>query len=384
MLYRELGQTGEKISILSFGCMRLPVINDKADKIDEKKANEMLSYGIDNGINYLDTGYPYHGTDTYQGGESEPFLGNFLSTGYREKVLIATKLPSWAIEKKEDMEYYIDLQLERLQVNQIDVYLIHSVKTKYWENLTKLDVLDFMDQIKSDGKVKYVGFSFHDDLDLLLEVIDSYNWDVVQTQMNYLDENYQSGINGLQYINALNLGNIIMEPLRGGKLVNNIPSDVNKLWQNFSVKKSPADWAFRYLYNMKEVDTVISGMSTLKQVKENIAIASQGYPDSLTEEEIGLIKEVSKTYKRKKGNNCTMCGYCMPCPFKVNIPSCLNEYNIAMMLNDVEASSMHYFSLIEEESLASACNDCKKCIPLCTQMINIPEELEKVKTLFGK
>ncbi|MDR2967207.1 MAG: aldo/keto reductase [Methanobacteriaceae archaeon] len=384
MLYRDLGQTGEKISILGFGCMRLPTIDNKPDQINAKEATTMLEFGINNGINFIDTAYSYHGVDFDSGGMSEPFLGEFLQTGFREKVLLSTKLPSWIVEKKEDMEYFLNQQLERLQTDKIDLYLLHSLKKDYWENLSSLDVFEFMDTIQNDGRVKYIGFSFHDELDLFLEILDSYEWDFVFTQMNYLDEDYQSGINGLQYLSSIGMGNIVMEPLRGGTLVNNIPPEINRLWNSSKIKRSPVEWALRYLWDMEGVSSVLSGMSSFEQVKENVAIANDAYPNSLTDEEKNLIKEVSKSYKKRKDIDCTFCSYCMPCPQKVDIPNCFKEYNIAKMLDNVEASLMQYSTLLNEENYASSCIECGDCIGMCPQMINIPEELKKVKKLFGK
>lgn len=384
MLYRELGQTGEKVSILGFGAMRFPTINNQANKIDEKEASSMLKYGIDNGINIIDTAYSYHTLDFNEPGESEPFIGKFLSTGYREKVLISTKLPSWIVEKKGDMEKFLDQQLERLQTDSIDIYLLHSLKKDYWENLTNLDVFEFMDTILGDGRVKHIGFSFHDELDLFLEILDSYDWEVVLTQMNYLDEGYQSGINGVQYLSSINMGNMIMEPLRGGRLVENIPREIQSIWDTAPTKRSPLQWAFQYLWDMEGISTVFSGMSSIEQVKENVAIADIGYPNTLNQEDKNLIKEVARTYRQRKDIDCTQCNYCMPCPEKVAIPTCFKEYDIAKMLDNPEASSMQYFSLLDEENYASSCTECGDCVPMCPQMINIPEELKKVKKLFGR
>jgi len=384
MLYRELGKTGEKVSILGFGGMRFPTINNQPNKIDEKEASAMLKYGIDNGINIIDTAYSYHTLDFDEPGESEPFLGEFLSTGYREKVLISTILPSWIVEKKGDMERFLDQQLKRLQTDSIDIYLLHSLKEDYWKNLTNLDVFEFMDTILEEGKVKHIGFSFHDELDLFLEILDSYDWEVVLTQMNYLDEGYQSGINGVEYLSSINMGNMIMEPLRGGKLVENIPPEVQSLWDRAPNKRSPVQWAFQYLWDMEGVSTVFSGMSSLEQVKENVSIANNGYPNTLTQEEKTLIKEVARTNREKKDIDCTQCNYCMPCPQGVAIPTCFKEYNIAKILDNPEASSMQYLSLLNEENYASSCTECGDCVPMCPQMINIPEELKKVKELFGR
>jgi predicted aldo/keto reductase-like oxidoreductase len=373
-----LGKTGEKVSILGFGSLRFPIINNNDALINEKRSSEMLEYAINNGVNYIDSGFCYHEK------ASEPFLGNFLSTGYREKVLIATKLPSWLIKQKEEMEDYLNLQLKNLQVEQIDVYLLHALREEYWNNLNILNVLDFMDDIKSDGRVKYVGFSFHGDLNFFLKATDFYEWDVIQTQMNFLDESYQSGLIGLKHVHKSGFGNVVMEPLRGGKLVNQVPKDVQAIWNKSPIKRSPVEWAFKYLYDMEEVDLVLSGMSTLEQVKENIEIASRSLPNSLTKEEKKIIHEVADEYHEKKDNNCTGCGYCMPCPSNVDVVKCFKEYNIAKILNDKKASLSAYLTNMKEDNRASSCINCKKCLTKCPQSINIPRELEKVKNYFEK
>jgi predicted aldo/keto reductase-like oxidoreductase len=385
MLYRELGKTGEKVSILGIGTMRLPVVDGQLDKIDVEKVEEIFKYGIDNGINYIDTAYPYHGNSMDKGGMSEIVVGDFLSKGYRDKVLLATKLPTWLISKTEDFERLLIEQLQRLKTDYLDVYFVHDVNKNVWDKLVDLGLFEFLDKIKEDGRVKYVGFSFHDDADLFFKVADAYPWDVILTQMNYLDTNYESGLAGLEYVDSLNAGNVIMEPLRGGNLVNNISPDIDALWNKSSIKRSPVEWAFMYLYDMEEVDVVLSGMTSLEQLKENIAIASKGIANSLTQKEHDLIKEVAITIKHKKANDCTQCGYCMPCPEGVDIPTCFKEYNRAMIFEDskgVDASRYYYD--VSEENDASTCTECRKCVPLCTQQLDIPEELKKVKKAFGR
>ncbi|MGL6297905.1 MAG: aldo/keto reductase [Methanobacteriaceae archaeon] len=382
MQYRKLGTTGEEVSVLGFGAMRFPTINGKNSQINEKEALEMLNYAYDNGINYFDTAYPYHGEGINDGGASEPFIGEFLNTITREKVNLATKLPSWLIEKREDMDFYLDQQLKRLGTDKIDFYLLHSIKEKYWRNLEKLDVLEFLDSAKSDGKVKYVGFSHHDTFDLLLEVMDSYDFDIVQTQLNYVDEGYQSGINGLRYIDSMDIGTVIMEPLRGGNLVNNFPSDVQKIWDNTTVDKTPVDLALSYLWDMGEVDLVLSGMSSLEQVKENIEIANKSEPNSLNDDEKNLIADLSSAYYHRIKNRCSDCGYCMPCPQGVNIPKCIENYNNAVMLDNPEASFMSYFAFLDDGERADSCNECGNCEFTCPQMIDIPKVLKKVKETF--
>lgn len=245
-----------------------------------------------------------------------------------------------------------------------------------------MEVLDFLDDCLSSGKVKHVGFSSHIEVDYLIEILDEYpKWEIVMTQMNYLDEYYQSGVMGLDYLKQTNVGSIIMEPLRGGRLVQNIPKEVQELWDMSEVKRTPVEWALQYLWNRDDVDCVLSGMTSLEQVKENIRIAST--EDIISEHDQELIREVARTYRTFLGNKCTRCGYCMPCPHGVDIINCLTEYNIAHMMNDPKASAMQYFSLIDDDSRADSCVECMECLPFCTQMLNIPEELQKVYEYFG-
>lgn len=382
MLYNKLGKTNLEVSRLGFGTMRLPTTGSN-DEIIESEASEMLTYGIENGINIIDTAYPYHSKTLDGSGESETFVGEFLKeNNYREDILLSTKSPSWAIEKKEDFDFYLDEQLKKLQTDYIDIYLLHSLTVPDWEKVKGLDVLDFLDDCLTTGKVKHVGFSSHIEVDYLIEIIDEYpKWEVVMTQMNYLDEYYQSGVMGLDYLKETNIGSMIMEPLRGGRLVQNIPHEVQKLWDSVDVKRTPVEWALQYLWNRDDVDCVLSGMTSLNQVKENIEIANK--IDEISENDQELIREVARTYRTFLGNNCTRCGYCMPCPHGVDIINCLTEYNIAHMLNDPKASAMQYFSLIDDDSRADSCVQCMECIPFCTQMLDIPEELVKVHEYFG-
>jgi predicted aldo/keto reductase-like oxidoreductase len=382
MIYNELGKTKLKVSRLGFGTMRLPTIGSN-DNINKNEASKMLEYGIENGINLIDTAYPYHSKTLEGSGNSETFVGEFLAeNSMRDEVYIQTKSPSWAIEKEEDFEYCLDQQLEKLQTDYIDIYLLHSLTVPDWYKVKDLNVLDFLDDCLSSGKVGHVGFSSHIEVDYVIEIIDEYpKWEVGLTQMNYLDEYYQSGIMGLNYLKEVNMGSMIMEPLRGGRLVNNIPPEVNELWQMAEVKRTPVEWALQYLWNRDDVDCVLSGMTSLDQVKENIEIASR--IDKISDYDQEIIREVARTYRGFLGNRCTRCGYCMPCPHGVDIINCLTEYNIAHMLNDPKASAMQYFSLIDDDSRADSCVNCEECLPFCTQMLNIPEELQKVYEYFG-
>jgi len=382
MIYNTLGKTGLEVSRLGFGTMRLPTKNDNSD-IDEAEASKILKYGIENGINIIDTAYPYHSKELDGNGNSEKFVGEFLNeNSLRDEILLQTKSPSWLMEKKTDFDYYLDIQLEKLQTDYIDIYLLHSLTEPDWFKVKDLDVLDFLDDCLSSGKVKHVGFSSHIEVDYLIEILDEYpKWEVVLTQMNYLDEYYQSGVMGLDYLKQVNVGSMIMEPLRGGRLVNNIPPEVQNLWNQAETKRTPVEWALQYLWNRDDVDCVLSGMTSFEQVKENIKIAST--IDEISQNDQELIREVARTYRTFLGNRCTRCGYCMPCPHGVDIINCLTEYNIAHMMGDPKASAMQYFSLIDDESRADSCIDCKECIPFCTQMMDIPAELEKVHKYFG-
>ena len=378
MLYRKLGRTNIDVSILGFGCMRLPEVKNNYGKINETEASKMLNYAIENGINYLDTAYPYHN------GASETFIGKYLKPEYRKKVHIATKIPSWLINKKEDLEYYLNKQQERLQSEKIDIYLIHSLNKTYWPKLEKAGVLEFLDDLKDNGTIKYSGFSFHDDLEFFMQTIELYNWDICQIQYNFLDENYQAGREGLRYASSQGMGIVIMEPLRGGVLANYVPPNVQSIYDESENTRTPAEWALKYLWDLEEVDVVLSGMSNLKQVKENILYAKDGFTHSLSEDDKFIIKEVARAYRENKGVDCTACGYCMPCPEGVNIPDCFMHYNYATMLNDPENAKMHYITLLKGEEKASRCIECGECDNICPQMNDIKKELKKVVKAFGQ
>lgn len=384
MKYRTLGKTGEKVSILGFGAMRLPHF-EKNDQINTKKSDEIISYGIENGINLIDTAYSYHAEDLGSKGNCESYVGNFLKeNSYREDVLLSAKLPSWLINKKEDMETLFESQLKDLKTDYIDIYLLHTLTEDFWKMYKSFDVFEFMDKLLEDGRVKHIGFSSHTEMDMIVDITDDYDkWEVALTQMNYLDERYQSGLEGINYIHDLGLGNMIMEPLRGGRLVQNVPKDIMNLWNTSEIKRTPAEWAFQYLWNMEQIDTVLSGMNNMEQIKENIKIANNSEPNMISINDQDLIREVAWEYKTRKGNDCTGCQYCMPCPNGVDVAGCFREYNIAMMLDNPAGSAMQYFSLVADGSRAENCTHCDDCLNHCPQMINISEDLKKVKDLFG-
>lgn len=376
MKYRKLGKTNEEVSILGFGCMRFP---QKDGKIDEDKSLEMIRYAIDNGVNYIDTAYPYHD------GESEIFVGKALKDGYREKVNLATKLPSWLINTREDMDKYLNEQLEKLQTNIIDFYLIHNLNKKDYKRLRDNGLFDFIEKIKENKLVKHVGFSFHDTLDVFKEIVDDYDWDFTQIQYNYIDEDYQAGKEGLLYAANKGLGIIIMEPLRGGALVNNLSLGINEIIENSPVKKTAVEWAFKFLYNKEEISLVLSGMSTLEQVVDNLKIAdTQGELNSMTIGEQETINKLRQEFKSKIKVNCTGCKYCIPCPAKVNIPICFELLNSSSMFDSVETTKKDYENfLVKGNKDASKCVECGVCEEKCPQHINIIEKLKEVKETFN-
>ncbi|MBN2281730.1 MAG: aldo/keto reductase [Candidatus Marinimicrobia bacterium] len=377
MLYREFGNTGEKVSILGFGAMRLPIIGKDESKINEPEALKQIRYAIDNGVNYIDTAFPYH----Y--GASEPFVAKVLKNGYREKVKLATKLPSWDIKKPEDMDRILNEQLQKLETDYIDFYLLHALNEKFWKNLKEHKVFDFLDRAKKDGRIKYAGFSFHDELPLFKEIVDTYSWDFCQIQYNYIDTYYQAGIEGLEYAAAKNLGIVVMEPLRGGSIVKNIPDDIQKLWNMAPVKRSAAQWALRFVWDHPAVSVVLSGMNTMGQIDENVAAAREALPKSLSDEELDIIHRVREIYKSRMAVDCTACNYCMPCPFGIDIPTCFRFLNNAAMFQDVKDPKRVYDLQVHGDRRASNCQDCGLCETKCPQHIPIREKLKEVVEIFG-
>lgn len=378
MLYRKFGKTNEMVSILGFGCMRLPILpGGDQSKIDEERATELIRHAIDEGVNYIDTAYPYHGTGMGSGGQSEPFLAKVLKNGYREKVKIATKLPSWLIKTREDMDKYLNEQLKRLQTDTIDFYLVHALNKVTWKNVKEAGIDEFLDQAIKDGRIKHAGFSFHDKQEYFNEIVDYYDWSFCQIQYNYLDENFQAGFEGLKYAAQKGLGITIMEPLKGGKLAFGLPEDVQKVFNKADSKRTPAEWALRWVWNHPEVSVLLSGMNTMEQVVENLKIAGEAMENSLTEKEMSVVQEAKNIYKSKIKVNCTACGYCMPCPVGVNIPTCFKLYNNYHVFGREEN-----YKMLQTKDRASSCVECGKCETHCPQGISIRQELKNVTAVF--
>ena len=374
MKYRKLGKIDRELSVLGFGCMRFPTIDGK---IDVEKSEEMLLYGIENGVNYLDTAWPYHRM------ESEPFLGKFLKKyKLRDKINLVTKLPSWLVQSREDMDSYFNQQLERLQTDYFDFYLIHALNITMWENLVKNGLFDFIEEKKKSGEVKYIGFSFHDKYESYETIINGYNWDFNMIQLNFYDQEFQAGMKGYQLSKSKGIPTMIMEPLRGGKLVNHLPKDAIDIYEKSERRWSSVEWALNWVWNLDNANLLLSGMSSLDQVKENISIANRAESNVLNSDDHQTIGKVLKILKEKTKIDCTNCGYCLPCPSEVRIPLLFDKYNDAHIFENFDEAKKHYQMFIKEEHKAKNCTICGKCVSDCPQGIDIPDELENVKRLL--
>jgi predicted aldo/keto reductase-like oxidoreductase len=382
MLYRQAGKTGEVVSILGFGCMRLPIRENKAHLIDEEKAQAMVDYAVRKGVNYFDTAYIYHSEVPFHAGLSEIFLGSALKH-QRQKVFVATKLPSWFIRSRADMDRYLDEQLARLQTHHIDFYLVHGLAGELWNKLSGLGIRDFLDKAQADGRIRHAGFSFHDEAPQFKPIVDAYDWGFCQVQFNFMDEAFQAGRAGLQYAASKGLGVIIMEPLRGGGLAARIPEEVQAVWAKGPARRTPAEWALRFVWDRPEVSVVLSGMSEMRQLVENIRIAEAGSANSLSSADLALIQEAKAIYEARTRVKCTSCGYCMPCPTGVNIPANFLQLNNLAIYRDRRAAEFFYFHILKEDQRASHCEECGQCVELCPQHIPIPEMLNEVAREFA-
>lgn len=369
MKYRKLA--GEDVSVLGFGCMRFP-LTDKNDgaSIDEEKSAAMLDYAIEHGVNYFDTAYVYHAE------ASEGFLGRTLGAR-RSDVKIATKLPTWMVKSEDDFDRFLDEQLKRLNTGHIDFYLLHALDRGRVERTVKpFKLIDKLNNAKAEGKIKHIGFSFHDDLAAFKEIVDmNPDWEFCQIQFNYINTRYQAGLEGLEYAHKKGLDVIIMEPLLGGKLAN--PSEgVKKL---LSPEKTPAEWAFDYLWNREEVSLTLSGMSFMENVRDNISYAEKAEVGMLSAGELEMLEAAKGEYEKTALVPCTKCAYCMPCPFGLDIPGTFEIYNRSAT-QGVPAAREMYASL---KVKADKCRKCRKCESVCPQGIKISELMEKISGDLG-
>jgi len=370
MQYRTFGKLEWKPSALGFGAMRLPILEGDTGKIDEDLAMRMIRSAIDAGVNYVDTAWPYHK------GQSEPFVGRCLQDGYRDKVKVATKLPSWLVKEPADFDTFLNAQLEHLQTDTIDFYLLHGLNKTAWPNLRDLGVLEWADKAISSGRIQHLGFSFHDDLSLFKQIIDAYDWTFCQIMYNYMDTDFQAGREGLHYAANKGIAVVVMEPLRGGSLTRPAPAPVAKLWSTASTKRSQADWALQWVWNQPEVSLVLSGMSEMIHVEENLVSASASGVGMLTPEELDLVERVSQAYRALSPIPCTDCKYCMPCPSSVSIPRIFSIYNAYKMYGDEAGAKRSYNQFTKPENRADQCVECGQCEQACPQQIEIIQWLK--------
>jgi predicted aldo/keto reductase-like oxidoreductase len=344
----------------------------------------MLHYAIDNGVNYVDTAFPYHGTSFQAPGMSETFVGEALAGGYRDRVMLATKLPPWVVQTRADMDSVLAGQLERLRTDHVDCYLLHGLHEATWQKMLDLGALEFLDAALADGRIRYAGFSFHDKVPLFKKIVDSYDWAFCQMQYNYMDEQYQAGLEGLRYASDRGIGVVVMEPLKGGRLAGRVPAEIQALWDEATVKRSPSDWALRYVWNDAGVSTVLSGMGAMEQVVANVAAAEGAMPGSLTADELRLIGKVREAYRARTVVDCTACGYCLPCPSGINIPVVLGELNDASLFDDPTAEKASYQIGLElkTSTRASSCTRCGQCEEACPQNVPVADKLEDAVRLF--
>jgi predicted aldo/keto reductase-like oxidoreductase len=378
MKYRKFGHLDWEVAVLGFGAMRLPTIGNDPSHVDEPQAIEMIRYAIDHGVNYLDTAYPYHEK------HSEIVVGKALLNGYREKVKLATKLPSWLVESPDDFDRFLDAQLEKLQTDHIDFYLLHALNSTRWPKLRDWEVLNWAESALTDGRIHYLGFSFHDDFAVFKDIVNATDrWTFCQIQYNFMDIEYQAGIKGLQYAANKGLAVVVMEPLRGGQLTTKIPKSITELWESANIRRTPADWALQWIWNHSEVSVTLSGMSTMQHVIENLGSADRSGAGLLTDEELILIDKVREEYRRLAPVPCTNCKYCMPCPNGVEITAILEYYNESIIYDNPRASRSLYGSLSEDEQ-ADNCVECFECEEKCPQGIPISEYLKKAHTWLNK
>ena len=377
MQYVPFGKPGFNVSRFGMGAMRLPMIpaSDGKMMVDEDESIRMIRYGVDHGINYFDTAYLYHG------GKSEITLGKALLDGYRERVKIATKLPS---SMYDDPQGCIDEQMSKLQVDHIDVYLLHGLNKSNWAEVKEKKLLSFLDRLKSDGRITWAGFSFHDGVGLFKEIIDAYDWDIAQIQLNYVDVKLQAGVEGLKYAAAKGVPIAVMEPLKGGALTQNIPEEVQDIFDTAHVSRTPVEWALRWIANFPETTVVLSGVSSMEQLKENIGIFDEPLIDAITPEDAEIISRVKEIYDEKIKVGCTACGYCMPCPSGVSIPNVFRYYNSVAIGGDRESFRNSYDAFLTKQNAdASLCIECGECETACPQNLPIIRQLKDAHALLA-
>jgi len=384
--YRSFRKLDWKVSALGFGAMRLPTIGGDRANIDDPEAIKMIRYAFDHGVNYIDTAYPYHG------GNSEILVGKALRGKYREKVHLATKMPIGRVDSESDLDRIFSEQLRKLQTDRVDCYLLHGLNKERWTKTQSLNVLDWAEGLREDGKILHFGFSFHDEFEVFKNVIDGYDkWDFCQIQYNYLDAESSArtpGIRGLKYAASKGLGVVVMEPIQGGNLAVSPPEEIQAIWNQAEIKRTPAEWALQWVCNQPEVSVVLSGMSTMQNVIENVESANRSGPHTLTERELEIIETVRQKYLEYGFIGCTGCRYCVPCPQGVPIPEILALYN-KYYTKRVDAIAQEeikqkYVKEISPEKGAKQCAKCGECEERCPQELPIRNLVSRASRIFER
>ncbi len=370
MKMRTFGKTGIEGSLFGIGCMRFPMKEvDGVSVVDQDVADEIIHTAIENGVNYFDTAY------IYADRQSEIALGKALVGGYREKVYVATKLPIWKCENKEDMYRIFEEELQNLQTDYIDFYLVHSLNRDQWKRMKEIGVREFLDDLKAKGKIKFACFSFHDDYDTFEGIINDYDWDMCQIQYNYLNENDQAGIKGLELAGKRGIAVVIMEGLLGGKL-SNLPEEVQKIFDEYPVKRSATEWAFRWICNNPYVSTVLSGVTNVEQTLDNCRIFSEIEANTMTQDEFELMDRARKAFLARSRVNCTACRYCVPCPQEIDIPHIFAIWNHNYRYSMPMANNSDYKGVCDKGNGADKCIECGSCESVCPQHLSIMELLK--------
>lgn len=370
---RKLEKLGIETSLLGFGCMRFPVNGDGS--IDEPEAERMLDRAIASGVNYIDTAYPYHG------GKSEPLVGKVLKKYDRSSFYLATKLPCWMINSLEDVDRVFQEQLTRLQTDYIDFYLMHALDKDRFHKMVELGCVEKLEQLKAEGKIKYLGFSFHDDYAAFEEILCYRDWDFCQIQLNYMDANEQAGLKGYRLTEERQVPLVIMEPVKGGSLAA-FAEDITEKFRRLDKDASTASFALRWVGSLPNVKVILSGMSTMEQVEDNLKTFEHFRP--LSEEESSTIDEIVRLINSRVQNGCTGCRYCMPCPAGVDIPGNFRVWNTYHMYRNYNMVKRNWESGLGEAKQAKNCVKCGKCEKACPQKLNIRRDLERVQADLDK
>ncbi|MEI7641394.1 MAG: aldo/keto reductase [bacterium] len=380
MQYRKFGKMDFKVSALGFGAMRLPMNEGAKDDKDfnEQEAIRIIRRAIDSGVNYIDSAYIYHG------GLSEVVVGKALKDGYRQKVKIATKFPVGFAKTEADFDRILDEQLKRLDDTHIDFYMFHGIGDGGLKEIQDKNFFKKIEAAKADGRIGHIGFSFHDTNEAFTRVVDAYDkWEFCQIQYNYMDTENQAGVKGLKYAGAKGIAVIIMEPLLGGRLARP-PKSIQNIIDAYKTKKTGAEWALQWIWNQPEVTMILSGMSAMQQVEDNIVYAGRSGVNLLSAEEVKLVETIRDGFRQRAVIPCTKCNYCMPCPSGVNIPHNFALYNEGLVYEDPGAPRFTYERWTDPKERANQCTQCKICEEKCPQKIEISDWMPKVHAVLGE